>query len=426
MANIKILNYHRVENLSDDFNMLAVSPDNFRAHIKFLKNQYNIVDLKNLDNDIKNEERDSVIITFDDGYYDLLYNALPILEEFEVPATMFITTGNIGTRRENWTDSILRAIFNCKVYHEEFSLKDDWIDCSWNTKSMQERIELYKILRVLLQCSCKERREIYEKKLLEWAGLSEQGRIDRRILTEEEIKKLAKSPFVTIGAHCVTHPSLRWLDLEEQKSEIHDSKIKLEEIIGRKVDLFAYPFGTLDDYSESTIQILKKEGYDKAVTTQQGEISLETDRYQIPRVGVRNYNEEEFQNFIIYKVLGEVEREPKKRSTGITYMGSFENDFELLKQQVKVVIWGCGFWGKELLETLEKNISSSRIIAFGDNNLNKIGKVYCNLEIKSAEEIKKLQKKEKIIILVKGIYDREICKELVKKGINNIHLLTRN
>ena len=96
-----ILMYHRVADDKNDPHLLCVSPENFRKHLEILKQKKNIIPLsKILD---KNIPKNSVAITFDDGYADNLHTALPILKELSAPATIFIATGLLG-QRFHWDD----------------------------------------------------------------------------------------------------------------------------------------------------------------------------------------------------------------------------------------------------------------------------------------------------------------------------------
>ena len=116
-----ILIYHRVTDLPADPEMLAVSPDNFRLHMKFLKQQFGIV---RFEEEWTNVQKPAVAITFDDGYADNVLEALPILEEIGVPATFFVSTGRIGSGREFWWDRLegillqdgdSRPALNCRM-----------------------------------------------------------------------------------------------------------------------------------------------------------------------------------------------------------------------------------------------------------------------------------------------------------------------
>ncbi len=91
-----ILMYHRVATESSDPHLLCVSPENFEEHIKYLKQNKKIVALSKITK--KDCDKNSVAITFDDGYLDNLTNALPILKKYDAPATIFITAGLLGKK----------------------------------------------------------------------------------------------------------------------------------------------------------------------------------------------------------------------------------------------------------------------------------------------------------------------------------------
>ena len=99
---VRILCYHRVAHAPDD---LAVSPNAFRAQMEALvasgavpKSLDDALDL--LESGIPGRY---ACVTFDDGYHDNLDNALPVLQELRIPATIFVTTGFVdGTAPLYW------------------------------------------------------------------------------------------------------------------------------------------------------------------------------------------------------------------------------------------------------------------------------------------------------------------------------------
>src|SRR5215207_9718003 len=93
-----ILMYHRVAYLHSDPWNLAVTPQRFSQHLEILRQHTKPVSLRQLFEGLLNDNTDEylVAITFDDGYADNLYNAKPLLERYNFPATFFLTTGYIG------------------------------------------------------------------------------------------------------------------------------------------------------------------------------------------------------------------------------------------------------------------------------------------------------------------------------------------
>lgn len=100
----RILLYHRVAESKNDPHLLCVSPENFREQVKFLEENFKVISLTQLVQDIKNDgiKKNSFVITFDDGYADNLRDALPVLKKFKVPATIFTTVGRIGQSHFYW------------------------------------------------------------------------------------------------------------------------------------------------------------------------------------------------------------------------------------------------------------------------------------------------------------------------------------
>ena len=105
-----ILLYHRIANVQDDPHLLSVKQKNFKKHISYLKSNYQIIPLDFLVENLKKNKvpKKSVVITFDDGYVDNYYHALPILKGFNVPATIFAVSGKIGAKKPFYWDKETR------------------------------------------------------------------------------------------------------------------------------------------------------------------------------------------------------------------------------------------------------------------------------------------------------------------------------
>jgi peptidoglycan/xylan/chitin deacetylase (PgdA/CDA1 family) len=82
--------------------MLTVTPASFEKHLVYLKDNYEVIPLYDLAQRIKQKKLTGreAAITFDDGYRDNLTYALPLLEKYGLPATIFVTSSFIGKRGE--------------------------------------------------------------------------------------------------------------------------------------------------------------------------------------------------------------------------------------------------------------------------------------------------------------------------------------
>jgi len=93
-----ILMYHSVS--AEGEGSLYVHPDNFKKQIEYLKKKgYKVITLKELILQIKEGNRflpKTVAITFDDGFEDNFLHAFPVLEKYDMPATIFVVSGYVG------------------------------------------------------------------------------------------------------------------------------------------------------------------------------------------------------------------------------------------------------------------------------------------------------------------------------------------
>jgi peptidoglycan/xylan/chitin deacetylase (PgdA/CDA1 family) len=97
-----ILAYHSI---GDNEAFFTVSPTNFEKQLKFLRdNNWQVIPLTALVVLLQEQQeipKKTVILTFDDAYIDFLENALPLLQKYQMPATLFVPTGLVGERMKN-------------------------------------------------------------------------------------------------------------------------------------------------------------------------------------------------------------------------------------------------------------------------------------------------------------------------------------
>lgn len=101
-------------------------------------------------------------------------------------------------------------------------------------------------------------------------------------LSRDDIKDLARMN-ITIGSHSLSHRPLAGLTSETIEREAVDSKKRLEEIIGRPVDLFSYPHGSVDRKSKDA---LGQAGYIAAYSSRVGKNNHEADLFEFNRTEI--------------------------------------------------------------------------------------------------------------------------------------------
>lgn len=297
-----VLLYHRVTNLELDPQLLAVSPEKFYEQVNFVKKSYHLLSIDEFDFIIEKGKKfppNSFILTFDDGYADNLYEALPILENLNAQALFFIATATLGTNQEFWWDDLERVFLGC---HQDFptKIKLSIAEKSYEflTDSYENREKSYRRLHPIIKpLSIQDRTDTFAQ-ILSQTSLEKQGRLSHRPLTWQELKKLASSPSVAIGCHTHNHLQLSAHLQEEQYQEISTSKQSLEKYLQRKILHFSYPFGTRSDYNKETIQICKNLNFQYAYSNYPEKVKIYTDIFQIPRFLVRNWGKQEFANYL--------------------------------------------------------------------------------------------------------------------------------
>jgi peptidoglycan/xylan/chitin deacetylase (PgdA/CDA1 family) len=220
------LNYHRVTSVDvgGDYWNLCVSPENFASHLELLSNEFNIVDpVATPLHAAVSDPDDYVLVTFDDGYADNFYIGLPLLQQYEIPAVIFLASGYIGLPYFWW--DVLQVIY----YSQEA------IHNSLPNKRLQARWEYLRDMRP-------RQRDLALQELLDRGGWPNVAPTCRP-LTKAEVAELATSPLISFGGHTRWHSYLPLLSYEEAIDEIITGKHDNEFLTGQQQVGFAYPFG---------------------------------------------------------------------------------------------------------------------------------------------------------------------------------------
>lgn len=271
-----VLTFHRVlfPGRKNNFDTCpTVTVNNFELILNYVMRRYEIVSLQFLCENLNSSKR-LLAITFDDGWRDNYTNAYSILKKYEIPATIFMTTGKIGSVLPFWQQR-LGFIFQDVIKGSHSPKKiTDIIGMAESTDINQELyftiIEKWKSFPM----------EKIENKI---AGFSFADNIakDRLFLSVEEIQLMVNEGLVDFGSHTENHVILPNESLSKVKSELYESKKKLEDVIGKKIYMLSYPNGNV---SRDIVQQAESIGYSIGCTTQVRCIGGKVDKMMLPRI----------------------------------------------------------------------------------------------------------------------------------------------
>ena len=264
-AKAAILLYHRVASPTHDAHGLAVPASTFRSQLASLARGWEIVPLPALARACASGSPPdrSLALTFDDGYLDNLENVLPVLEEFGVPATFFLTAERPGAELRFWWDVLEQVLLAKPALPSRLELRIDGQPRGFAAGNPEERRASHDELHGILKASVPAVRDDLLRQLAAATGDPRAARPAARRMVEQEIRVLAASPRIEVGAHGLHHLSLPSLSRDDLHREIFECRSVLERITARRITSFAYPFG---DVSPASADMVVAAGFRWAVT----------------------------------------------------------------------------------------------------------------------------------------------------------------
>jgi peptidoglycan/xylan/chitin deacetylase (PgdA/CDA1 family) len=307
--------YHRVAVPEADIWDIAVSPANFEQQLQVLQQSGHVIPLEDLAKGVKNNslKRNSISITFDDGYIDNYQVAKPLLEKYGLPATFFITSGNVGQAKEFWWDELehlilftedLPAAISVEIAgtYIEYDLSEEahlnkelrekhvyWKACEDAPPTLRGEIfyKLWELIKPLTPAAQQEQLV----KLRTWAKATGAARQDYISVSEDQLLELSQQQLFTVGAHTKSHVALAFHPEQTQEQELLENRKFLAEVIGQEVSLLAYPYG---NYNEDTVAIADMVNFAAAFTTEEKPVTKRSHLHRLGRFQVKNLSGKEF------------------------------------------------------------------------------------------------------------------------------------
>ena len=280
---------------------LEVTPEFLGQMLSHLRDhEIDIVTLDELHRRLVSQDfsRRFACFTFDDGYRDNRDFALPVMRAFGAPFTIYVTSDFAAGVGRLWWVALERLVAKAQQIEVEIGGLRLRLDASTQSAKCATFQRLHDWLRSL-PSEHDIRREI--SALCAEHGIDEAAICRELCLSWDELRALSAEPLIEIGAHTVSHCSLAKQTEEMARSEITESRARIEAELQRPVLHMAYPYGDREAAGEREFALAAAAGFKTAVTTRPGMLFAENAGHMtaLPRVSLNG----NFQDTRILPVL---------------------------------------------------------------------------------------------------------------------------
>ncbi len=228
----------------------------------------------------------AMALTFDDGYADNHDLAWPVLRKHGLPATLFVTTGTVGGAKLLWFRRVA-FIFETAQPKELPVTVGPWtfpLDTEGDRVASAQRTA-----EALKKMPAAQREEVIAE-MAEAFGVTDFSPLQREMVTWDQLRAMDAAGF-SVEAHTVTHPILSAEGIDEAAREIAESREVLSAELRRPVELFAYPNGKTEDFTDDVARAVERAGFRAAFTAEFHAASPANDPYKVPRVTAYAHDE---------------------------------------------------------------------------------------------------------------------------------------
>lgn len=286
-----ILMFHRVRpRLKQDFEPnqpLEITPEFLDVVLSRVKERgFEMVSLDAALARLRTGERGRpfAVLTFDDGYRDLVEHALPVLERHRAPFVSYVTAGFADGSARLWWVELEEAMRRSSRLDVTVGERRIARSLTGAEEKKSAFAELYWLMRAGPE----------DELLKVVADLSAAAYLEPAALTRElclgwsELRELARHELATIGAHSLTHPRLAKLDVDAAAAQMAESRRRVSVELEVEASHFCYPVGDPTSAGRREFELAARLGFDSAVTTRPGMIFPEHREHltALPRLSI--------------------------------------------------------------------------------------------------------------------------------------------
>ncbi len=245
-----ILMFHRVNDSRSKF-YCPMPVTAFKALCEFVKERYEVINISEIQSHFKKSNKPAAIISFDDGHYDIMENAFPVLAALGLKFNVNIDTEVLETGKPQDFVRVYDVLNSTNIQsykHAELMDQPIIID-RLNTIATEKQFT-----KLLSGLPAAQKRAVTDD-LTAVAGMDNKN--FAKMLNSNDLKTLSKYG-VEFGSHTHTHSFLTNLTEDQIKFELTHSKNILEGILQKPVEVLAYPNGK---YNATVETIAQQMGY---------------------------------------------------------------------------------------------------------------------------------------------------------------------
>ena len=281
-----IIGFHGVslEDEHERFPTLFISPESFERRLRFLSSHYEIVPLEEAlrQHRARRIRPRQVVLTFDDGFYNFLGRAVPILKQCQAPATVYVATAEVESGEP--TFNLLAKDVVLSTRRTSATGLPDAPDASrdLSTPAARTTVATAVVKALSRMCSTRAERQAFCETLARALDVDVEAKLRSRAwdrLTPIELRQVAEDGF-DVQLHTHSHRNVVE-NRERVRDEVRDNRRSIEGMAARSAVHFCYPLGL---WERSVWADLTAEGVQSAVTTRNGPNFPET-----PALSLRRY-----------------------------------------------------------------------------------------------------------------------------------------
>ncbi len=264
---VAILTYHDIDAAA------------FARHMQFLSRAYHIVSLAQALAALQEKvtlPANALAITFDDGFAAFHSEVYPVLQHFQAPATVFLTTGYIGSSDVLWFSWIALAT----------RTGADITDVLPASLLGLEKQQLRRALMPYLKAAPDDERLRLVEEIRQRTSAKPEQIARYRLLTWDQVRAMQASGLVSFGGHTRTHPILARASVQKAHDEIAGCAADLERELGPVERSFAYPNGEPADFNQPIKDMVRQAGFSCAMSARRGTCAPGDDLFALCRVAV--------------------------------------------------------------------------------------------------------------------------------------------